>query len=989
MLKLIEGHYRALESVLPSEIEQAADDGPSAVVTAGTALQRHILRILAESSKREILPGLEIMPGLPQLVDRLSDIPAVRETVSPADRILLAMEAMRSIPAGRPYAALAGSPHAASALADFFEDELLDRGIDPEAYETSAAIASGMTGAETGGGAGLSSDSSTVESVMTAFGRYHEARTRLYPATHDVLAAGVLGRRSIPYRRIILYGFLDLNPLQRRLLKTLLGSGAVVVFFCPVPAALEQWQDIGRSTRRMLAAHGVPMRADSRGAPPPPFLEFADALLDGGGRTIPIPAGFRMIETSGAMGVARAVADEIGRATASGLSGRDIAVIGTGPAFGAVETLFRLENIPCTRPGGVPAGFLPVAALLRGLCRLRSSGYHHSVLLEIAGCGVLREDIEAAPDTIVEAVRTVPTRKGEVVLARLAALDPAGPLGPAGRFAAALSAADASIPDSAPPDGMLKALCRAARTLIAPGGLAETVLESLPRLSPVRHEAPITLPGLGGILDAILDGASFAFPGNPSGVDLMGFAEARGTSFRQVILFGLEEDVFPGFVRTDPRLPESLRTALELPPGRLRELEQALLFRQAFECAAESLTLVRMTNDSTGREVAWSPFIGPIVERDGGSARGGAGLQVVRSSSSPLVVLFGGGGRSRADIIAASRGELPLHRPFFAEAFAAEESRYDFSAPFGPFDGMIGSAASDPPRAFSPSGLEKWIGCPFRYLVEQVWGLDDGPGAASTSVPPPDVSGAVIHAALAGCLAHASASALEALELEAERRNLAGIMGSSELARLYVESTAPKIERVLAFLRDNGLAPDGAGSLEAGREGYIDEAGARLRGRIDMILSDGSGRWVLDLKTGRPAGMKELQESAAGPLSLQIPVYAAIMDSTGDPVSHAGLLYMQRPSLDVSLEGDSLEEAVEEAMPVVAETVRLIRSGVFPPAAGAAEGSSTCRSCPHLQLCRKGPSNRVSTKLAATPDLSGAIRFWVSGGGADAEPRED
>lgn len=45
----------------------------------------------------------------------------------------------------------------------------------------------------------------------------------------------------------------------------------------------------------------------------------------------------------------------------------------------------------------------------------------------------------------------------------------------------------------------------------------------------------------------------------------MGFAEARGTSFRQVILFGLEEDVFPGFVRTDPRLPESLRSVLELP----------------------------------------------------------------------------------------------------------------------------------------------------------------------------------------------------------------------------------------------------------------------------------------------------------------------------------------------------------------------------------------------------------------------------------------
>ncbi len=688
------------------------------------------------------------------------------------------------------------------------------------------------------------------------------------------------------------------------------------------------------------------------------------------------------------MGVARAVANEIGRATASGLSSRDIAVIGTGPAFGAVETLFRLENIPCARPGVVPAGSLPVASLLRGLCRLRSSGYHHSVLLEIAGCGVLRDDLEATPDNIVEAVRTVPTRNGGVVLARLAELDPAGPLGSAGRFAGAVSAADGSIPDSAPPNGMLEALCGAARTLIAPGGLSEAVLDSLPRLSRVRHEAPVTLPDLGGILDSILDGASLTLPGDESGVDLMGFAEARGSSFRLVILFGLEEDVFPGFVRTDPRLPESLRTALELPPGSIRELEQALLFRQAFECAEESLTLVRLTNDSTGREVAWSPFIGPLVERDRPSARGGAGLQVERSSTSPLDVIFGGGGRSRADIIGASRGELPLHRPFFAEAFAAEESRYDFSAPFGSFDGIIGPAAAEPPGAFSPSRLEKWLRCPFQYLAEHVWGLQEGPGAASTSVPPPDAAGAIIHAALARCLAHPSASALEALEDEAERRNLAGTLGSSELAGLYIESTAPKIERVIAFLRDNGLAPDGAGSLEACREGYVDEAGARLTGRIDMILSDGSGRWVLDLKTGRPAGAKALQESAPGSFSLQIPVYAAIMDSTGDPVSHAGLLYMQRPSLDTSLEGDRLDEAVEEAMPVVAETVRLIRSGVFPPAANAAEGSPACRSCPHSLLCRRGPSDRVSAKLAATRDLSGCARFWVSGGGADAERQE-
>jgi RecB family exonuclease len=422
---------------------------------------------------------------------------------------------------------------------------------------------------------------------------------------------------------------------------------------------------------------------------------------------------------------------------------------------------------------------------------------------------------------------------------------------------------------------------------------------------------------------------------------------------------------------------------LELSPTSLREKEQALLFRQALECAEERLSLVRMTEDSTGREVSWSPFIGPLVEKtDRMKKLLGSGMTVTLAAD-PVGIFFGGSPGGHRDIRGVYSGRLPMHRPFFAEALAAERSRLDFGAPFGACDGIIGSRPGLADGPFSPSRLQRWVRCPFLYLAERVWRLAEPCGSAVTVSPPAEVMGSILHSALARCLSVPGKRVGEALEEAAAENDLAGILGSPALAGVFTSARLGEVEELLRFIEASGLSPDGEDALEAGRSAPIGPAGVVLGGRIDMILRRGDERVVLDLKTGANRSRRRVAEEIEKGDLLQIPLYAAILAANGTPADGAGLLFSSRPSLDVIFEGAELEGFIEASLEKTAGIVEKIGNGVFPPAR-AASGSGACTGCWASHLCRRSPVERIPGKLAATSALVDFESTWLAGEGSNA-----
>lgn len=974
MLKLIEGHYRALESALPDEVSRALGRGTAAIVSAGSALQRRVLQVLAEAGDG-ILLGLEVLPGFPQLARRLAPEPFSCEDPGEADRTLLAMDAMASIPAGLPYSALSGVAHAARSLASFFEKDLLDRGIDPASYDVSAFVS------EPGGDTVTGAERGTVEAVGIAFRKYGLMRAELFPGTHDRAVLSALSSRTARYGSIILYGFLDLNPLQRRLLKHLVDSCPAVVFMCPVPAAVEAWREIGRPTRRLLDGRaGDRFRADSR-RPPSRFLGFADELLSG--RIGSIPEGFNLVNAPGPAGVARAVIDALSRPSPAGTPSTGTAVIGRGRAFETVETILRSEGIPTARPWKCRLRSLPAGSLLSDLARLRSLDFHHGMLTRVSGSAAVLDEFRASPDEIATAVQASGARSGREMLRWMAALD--GPVhARASALAKALLEGDGLIPGAAPPGAVLEGLCRAGTILTGPEGQAGAVLAALPGLAGLAYRGNVGFERFAEILEIVLECAILEAPGTPGAIELLEMEEARGTSFGHVIVFGLEEDVLPGVVRNDPRLPEALRKGLELPPSSLRETEQALMFRQVLECAGERLTLIRMTTDQTGREVSWSPFIEPLVETSDRTAGMLAG-RVVTLPADPAVIHFGGSQAGHRDTREAFEGALPLHRPFFAEAYGAEASRLDRAAPFGPNDGIIGAMPGLAGGAFSPSRLQDWAACPFRYMAARLWHLSEPCDAGLLPKPPPLARGNVLHRALSLCLAEPGRPAPGAVGQACAELGLAGLMGNPVLAGRFAESAAVEVEGILAFLAEEGLEPDGADSIETGRHACAGREGVELAGRIDMILRRGEERIVLDLKTGSSTpGPRAIRRGIDAGEYLQVPLYAAILEALGTPVDRAGLLFSSGPSLAATFARDELEPMMEATLSQADSAVRSIRAGMFPPA-GAATGTH-CRGCWAAGLCRKGPDERIGPKLSATRGPDGELPCWDYG---TEEGRED
>jgi len=304
--------------------------------------------------------------------------------------------------------------------------------------------------------------------------------------------------------------------------------------------------------------------------------------------------------------------------------------------------------------------------------------------------------------------------------------------------------------------------------------------------------------------------------GAGGGVPLLSVTEARGRTFRRIVVTGLTRDRFPRTVRADPFLPDSLRTRLrdllpDLPVKSEGHDEERFLFAQLLGAAAE-IDLLYPRADEEGKALSPSSFLdelrrtGRVAEAVAAPARAaqsaldlacrtalagdrtglapalarafveGAAAESVRFAAVPCAA------DRKAGIPAAEAPSAEVaerwaesHVALLSELAADPlDARIDR---LGPFFGFVGvrspspglEAAPGDPRAASPAvtTLQEVAGCGWRALLGTLLRLGPLP-AGEEEIPelPGYLAGTVAHSVLEGMapLALRSLGALTAAE---------------------------------------------------------------------------------------------------------------------------------------------------------------------------------------------------------------------------------
>jgi hypothetical protein len=328
-------------------------------------------------------------------------------------------------------------------------------------------------------------------------------------------------------------------------------------------------------------------------------------------------------------------------------------------------------------------------------------------------------------------------------------------------------------------------------------------------------------------------------------------------------------------------------------------------------------------------------------------------------------------------LLANARGPLTSHAAWSSDArifraLGAREAR--LSAILTEWDGRVGAGSRRitdigvPDHPVSPSGLEMWAACPYRYFLNRVLGLSAPPVADEEGEISALDRGVVVHRILEEFVNQGKQSEEELLELAdaefaaAERLGIAGyplfwemeketirgglrrffVADADWLGELPLESQS---EQTFANVR---MEVEGLGSI-------------RFRGKIDRVDVLAAEVRVRDFKTGAPGrylvGPRGGQPdyTIANGRALQLPVYAAgarqlypdasITASYCFPLSD-GRIFDPNPYRDA--------DGLDDFHATLRRILGTARSGVFP--ATPEEGDrGNCRYCDFTRLC---PSRR-------------------------------
>ncbi|BCA53492.1 ATP-dependent helicase/deoxyribonuclease subunit B [Nitrospira sp. KM1] len=451
----------------------------------------------------------------------------------------------------------------------------------------------------------------------------------------------------------------------------------------------------------------------------------------------------------------------------------------------------------------------------------------------------------------------------------------------------------------------------------------DAVLSELHELEPMGEE--LTWESFVSLLVRALERASVPVEsGSHGGVAVLDAMAARGIPFKTLFVVGLNDKIFPRFIREDAFLRDRHRAVLDDTLGfKVDEKldgyeEESLLFALLCQSAGRKLFLSFQRSDEQGRPLAPSPYLetaGRLLSVDQPPVEVSPRRLTERIRQRPFLrhflppdelirwaALNGSGAVQLSEALGRDAKRL-LHAMEVLAQIENEDSALT------PFDGMTGLLQSHgnriAGRGMAPTPLERYARCPFQYFSSDVLKLEPLAPPTRQAVDAA-VLGTLAHAALRLCygslissawplqpLADPALTALihESVELaarECEERKPAGPYLLWELAKETVEVLMrAAIESDLNAFREDGYIPE---VFEVEHEGVVPDVVSKddvplkvhlkVHGRVDRIdrRPDTQSVRIVDYKFKMGSTMtatdRQLLQAAVRGFRLQPPVYA-------------------------------------------------------------------------------------------------------------------
>jgi ATP-dependent helicase/nuclease subunit B len=497
------------------------------------------------------------------------------------------------------------------------------------------------------------------------------------------------------------------------------------------------------------------------------------------------------------------------------------------------------------------------------------------------------------------------------------------------------------------------------------------------------------------------------------GVVLGPVQSATGFAFDRVYLVGLVEGTFPPSPATDPFVPDETQDPLER-AARMRATDRRA-FLSALTAADGGQVTFGVPESMGGRAAFPSRWLLETVD----TLVGGAPLDALRfrrlaEATHPWLRIV----HSNLDGLRRAGAVTDLHDRRLQEAAAWRRSgRYLGSHPLGlradlpvgaglefarlrrsnrfsVFDGNLATMVDssllrsfvDGRRELSPTSLEVWAACPFRFFLQSVLHV------AATEDPEEQWT---IDAAEKGSLVH---DVLEQFfsELAADHRPRGGeAYTPADLARLervahdrmrtaedtgdaghplvweatrreLVADLRTFLDRDTEWRRSRGMDPTyfeqafGEGKEWPPVELLVDGGVLHVRGRMDRVdlSTDGRHAFVFDYKTGSASRYSTLVDPIEAGKRLQLAIYArAVKQALGDAVSTSAAYWFissrgEFKHIPLPKGETEVSRRLDQGLGLIAQG---IAGGVFPAVPGSddylEDRSSNCEWCPYDAVC--------------------------------------
>ncbi len=579
-----------------------------------------------------------------------------------------------------------------------------------------------------------------------------------------------------------------------------------------------------------------------------------------------------------------------------------------------------------------------------------------------------------------------------------------------------------AFPASAPWGVWLEHLARLApMTLRRP----ERVLSVLAEMQPMAKVGPVTIDEVRSVLAPRLSDLQEEPPLHRFGHVFVGSPDqARGRSFRWVFVPGLAERVFPRRLREDPLLHDSTRRRVheQLMVRDDRAQQERVLLRLSVGAATERLVLSYPRVELREGRPRVPSFYGLDIERALAGRIPDADEFARDKAAAADARLAWPAPADANDAIDAPEHDLATLGPMLRAGSVDYHGRARYLLELNPAmarslrtrwlrwrrkwseaDGMVGidditgpilAEQSLKQRSFSPTSLQHYAACPYRFFLSAIHRLRPREEPVAVVRMDPLTRGSLVHEVQARFLRDSQTRGklpIDPSQLGEAVDRLDFVLAT--VAKEYSELLAPAITRVwddevetlradlrvwLRMLSDEshqwtplrfeyafGLAPNAEHDPHSRVEPVELAGGWKLRGAIDMVEEsrDGESLRVTDHKTGKNRWKRGTV--VAGGEVLQPVLYGlALEEALGKPVTLGRLWFCTSRGGFTELPIDINAWSKLYANKVLAQVDQSIVGGVLPPA----PRKDACRYCDFRAVCGPNEEQRILRKDPALID---------------------